>query len=164
MIRVGVLSDTHGFLHSRVASFFEGVNEIWHAGDIGNQLVIEQLERIAPVVAVHGNIDDYTMRLKFPEYQFFEREGMKIMITHIAGAAGKYHPEVLQHLSKQKPGILVCGHSHILKIQYFENLGHLYINPGAAGMNGFHRMLTAVRFQIEAGRPAKMEVLEIPRG
>ncbi len=163
-MQIGILSDTHGFLHSRLYTFFDGVDEIWHAGDIGNQEVIDGLEKIAPVVAVHGNIDDYPMRLKYPENIKLNRDGLKVYITHIAGASGKYHNEVNKKIKSYKPDIFVCGHSHILKIEYIEQQKHLYINPGAAGMNGFHRFLTAVRLEIIDGKPVKTDILEIPRG
>lgn len=163
-MRIGILSDTHGFLHPRLQSFFEGVDELWHAGDIGSREVLFELEKMAPLIAVYGNIDDYYIRLACPEFQSFTREGASVLMTHIAGASGRYHPEVVQRLQSFKPNIFVCGHSHILKVQYIEHYKHLYINPGAAGMNGFHRSLTAIRMEINEGKPSKMEVLDIPRG
>jgi uncharacterized protein len=163
-MKIGIISDTHGFVHSRIISFFENMDEIWHAGDIGSPEVILKLLEIAPVRAVHGNIDDYKMRLQFPEFQEFTIGNLKILITHIAGASGKYLPEIQDKLRIFKPDIFVCGHSHILKVQHIEKYGHLYLNPGAAGMNGFHRSLTAIRMQIDDEKPSKLEVLDIPRG
>lgn len=163
-MKIGVVSDTHGFLHPRVGNFLMGRDEIWHAGDIGSEEVMEQLRLIAPLVAVHGNIDDYRLCLSYPEFQKIERNNTRILITHIAGVAGRYFQELRTEINSFKPDILVCGHSHILKIQYFQEYRHLYLNPGAAGNNGFHKHITALRFEINNNGPEKMEVLDIPRG
>lgn len=160
-MRIGLISDTHSYIDEKTLGYLREVDEIWHAGDIGNQEVIDALEKVAPVKAVYGNIDGGKLRY-YPEVLTFEAGGMKVMMIHIAGPIGKYNPKLRALLISEKPQLLVCGHSHILKVQkdpVFENL--LYINPGAAGIHGFHKMRTIIRMEILAGKITKMEVVEL---
>lgn len=164
MLRIGVISDLHGTFDEPLQRFLAEVDEIWCAGDIGSQEVVEKIRALGkPLVAVWGNIDDHTMRLTFPEWQCFEREGAKILMTHIGFYAGRYTREVYARVCSLRPTIFVCGHSHILRVGYDKKRGVLNINPGAAGCNGFHAVRTAVRFIIDEGVPKELEVWEQQR-
>ncbi|MFY0593076.1 metallophosphoesterase family protein [Roseivirga sp.] len=162
MIRIGLISDTHSFLDDRVKTFFKDCDEIWHAGDIGDPFVLDQLESYKPVRAVYGNIDDHTIRTRAPEIQSFTIEGLKVFMIHIGGTPPKYAKTILPKLQNEMPNLFVCGHSHILKIVPDHNLNKmLYMNPGAAGHHGFHRMRTLLRFGIENGKIVELEVIEL---
>lgn len=161
MTRIGILSDTHGFLDEQILEYFKNVDMIWHAGDIGTQEVTDKLKALKPLYAVYGNIDGHELRAEFPETQRIKVEGCKVMITHIAGAVGKYNTYVNGLLSSEKPDILVCGHSHIVKVMRDPKHGFLYVNPGAAGIHGFHKTKTIIRFEIDKGKPQKMELIEL---
>lgn len=161
MVRIGILSDTHGYLDEKIFEYFKDVDMIWHAGDIGISEVTNVLKSFKPLYAVYGNIDDYALRAEFPENQIFEVEDCKILITHIAGAVGKYNPRVRLLIQQHRPNILVCGHSHIVKVMKDTKYNFLHINPGAAGIHGFHKVRTIIRFEIENGKPQKMELIEL---
>ncbi|WP_291857203.1 metallophosphoesterase family protein [Marinilabilia sp.] len=161
MIKIGLLSDTHGFLDPRFFELFKGVDEIWHAGDIGNEDVLNDLEIFKPYRAVYGNIDDWNIRNRTTEDQRFQCEGLKVWMTHIGGYPGKYSPRIKQDLFKYLPGLFISGHSHILKVMFDKNLNCLHINPGAAGKSGFHQVRTAVRFAIDKGEIKNLEVIEL---
>lgn len=161
-MKVGVISDTHGHLDQRVLDFFAGCDEIWHAGDIGDLEIIDKLERTAPVKGVYGNIDDYTVRSTCPENQCFTHKQQKILITHIAGKPPRYNARVRALLKQEAPDLLVCGHSHILRVEFDAGNNVLYINPGAAGVQGFHKHKTAIRFTLDP-KPTNMEVLKWDR-
>jgi putative phosphoesterase len=163
MKRIGLLSDTHGTVPETMASFFSGCDEIWHAGDIGNQQVIDHLSSIKPIRAVYGNIDDANIRMQYPEYQVFVVEDLKVLLVHIGGYPGKYNKKILPILQKEKPTLMVSGHSHILKVMYDKKYGLLYINPGAAGNNGWHKVITYIRFTIDGEEIKDLEIGEIPR-
>jgi predicted phosphodiesterase len=120
-----------------------------------------KLKAFKPLYAVHGNIDGHELRAEFPENQLIDVEGCRIFITHIAGAVGKYNSRVVKIIQEQKPAILVCGHSHIVKVIKDINYNLLHINSGAAGIHGFHKMRTIIRFEIENGKPQKMELIEL---
>lgn len=161
MTKIGILSDTHSYLEEQIFEYFKDVDMVWHAGDIGSSTVTNALQKFKPLYAVYGNIDDYSIRAEFPENLSLEIEGCKILITHIAGPLGKYTPRVQQLLQSYTPNILVCGHSHIVKVAKDPKYGLLHINPGAAGIHGFHKMRTAIRMEIENGKPQKMELIEL---
>ncbi len=163
MQKIGLISDTHGSLHPKIASFLKDCNQIWHAGDIGSMDVAEQLRKIAPLKAVHGNIDGQGLRMIFPEHQVFMCEEVKVYMTHIGGYPGKYEPKALKRIQKEKPRIFISGHSHILKVinDHAHNL--LHMNPGAAGNFGYHQKRTAIRFEIDGNNIRELEVLEVPR-
>lgn len=163
MKKIGVLSDTHGTLIPQVFTFFKDVDEIWHAGDIGNIETAEQLEAFKPLRAVHGNIDDYVVRLQYPEDLYFQVEDVHVYMTHIGGYPGHYMPEVRIILQEKHPALYVCGHSHILKVMYDKNLELLHINPGAAGRSGFHKKITMVRFTIDGKEIKDMEIFDLDR-
>lgn len=163
MKRIGILSDTHGIIIPQVFDFFKDVDEVWHAGDLGNIAVAEQLEAFKPLRAVHGNIDDYIVRLQYPEDLFFQVEDVHVYMTHIGGYPGHYMPEVKIILEEKKPELFVCGHSHILKVIYDKKLDLLHINPGAAGNSGFQKKTTMIRFAIDGKQFKDMEIFEIDR-
>jgi len=163
-MKIGLLSDTHSTLDKSVFKYFEHVDEIWHAGDVGDISVIDKLEAFKPVVGVYGNIDNHEVRLHLPEFQRFEREGVSVLMTHIAGRPGRYSKPLLEEIQKNgAPRLFVCGHSHILLIQHDPRFNMLWLNPGAFGNHGFHKVKTLLRFDLKAGEIKNMEIIEIPR-
>jgi putative phosphoesterase len=161
-MKIGLLSDTHSFLDNKVFDYFKEVDEIWHAGDIGDAEVINQLEKYKTVRAVYGNIDDKNIQSRYPEDNWFDCEGIIVWMTHIAGAPPNYNPRIKKVLQQKIPGLLICGHSHILKVvkdKTYQNM--VYINPGAAGNHGFHHMKTILRFEILNKEIKNMEVIEL---
>lgn len=163
MKKIVLLSDTHGFLDDRFLTHFEGVDELWHAGDIGSKEVYERLQNFAPVKAVYGNIDGNPLRCELPEWLTWETEEIKITMTHIGGRPPKYTKQVLTHIQTTAPHIFICGHSHILLIQFVKELNCLHLNPGAAGKHGWHKVQTLLKFQIEGKDIKKMELVELKR-
>ncbi len=161
MTRIGLLSDTHSYLPPSVFEHFEECDEIWHAGDIGNISVADQLADFKPFRAVYGNIDDHKVRATYPLDLVFYCEEMKVWMTHIAASPPRYNQHIRDHLPLHQPDILICGHSHILKIKWVEKLQLLHINPGAAGKHGFHKVMTLVRFSIDKKRIFDCEVIEL---
>lgn len=161
MPRIGLLSDTHGWLDPRLQQLFASCDEIWHAGDIGDLALTDELARWKPLRAVWGNIDDAKARVRFPEHQRFTLGGVKVWMTHIGGRPPRYNKAVLDELRHDPPGLFVCGHSHILLVQFDPTLGCLYMNPGAAGKHGWHKVRTALRFTLEDGKPKDLEVIEL---
>lgn len=161
MTRIGLLSDTHGDLPEQVFHYFKDVDEIWHAGDIGNSSVTDRLRAFKPLRGVYGNIDDAKIRLEFPEFNRFRIEGVDVLMTHIAGRPGKYSTPALAELKKQAPKLFVCGHSHILLVQPDPRFNMLWLNPGACGNKGFHKMRTLLRFGIDGDRIVDMEAIEL---
>jgi hypothetical protein len=160
MLKIGLLSDTHGWLNPRILTHFKNVDQIWHAGDIGSFDVIQQLEKLAPVKAVYGNIDGAEMRREYPEIMEFSVEGVSVLMTHIGGYPGNYAPNIKQRIYANPPKLFVCGHSHILKVVNDKTLRLLHINPGAAGRYGFHSVATVVRFNIDCEQISNLEVIE----
>jgi putative phosphoesterase len=160
-MKIGLLSDTHGWIHPRLYEFFSGVDEIWHAGDIGNAETADSLAAIKPLKAVFGNIDGAGVRSMFPKSLRFSAEGQEVFITHIGGYPGHYDNGVKGELSANPPGIFICGHSHIARVMFDKKGGFLYINPGAAGYQGFHKIMTAVRFSIDGGNIKDFELIEL---
>ena len=161
-MNVGIISDTHGYLDPQIATYFSSCDEIWHAGDIGTIAVLDALNEIAPVKAVYGNVDSQQIRLRCPENRIINADGLKIFLTHIADKPGKYNPRVRSILTTEKPDIIICGHSHILKITkdpVFNDL--LYVNPGAAGKHGFHHQKTLVRMSFDNTIITNLEVIEL---
>lgn len=161
MMRIGILSDTHGDLPKEAYTFFKDCDELWHAGDIGAG-VLEELQAFKPVVAVFGNTDGCDMRCILPETQLLRREGMKLVMTHIGGYPGRYEKRILPLLENEKPDIFIAGHSHILRIMYDKSHNLLHINPGAAGWQGFHNVRTMVRLILD-GEPKNVEYIEIKK-
>jgi putative phosphoesterase len=161
-MKIGLLSDTHSDLDPKVFTHFAGVDEIWHAGDLGDLKLVQGLESFKPLRAVYGNIDDRDIQSRFPEDLVFSCEGMKVWMTHIGGIPPRYNPRVKKLLTNIVPDIFICGHSHILRIKRDEAHSNLlYINPGAAGNHGFHKIKTLVRFEIVNKKILNMEVIEM---
>lgn len=160
-MKIGLLSDTHGHMDDRILHHLQGCDEIWHAGDIGALTVTEQLQQVAPLRAVWGNIDGKDVKQHYPEHQKFDCGGKKIWITHIGGTPPRYNPAIRPVLKEEKPDIFICGHSHILKVMQDPSFGVLYLNPGAAGKHGFHKMRTLLRFTLDGGTLKDMQVVEL---
>ena len=163
MLKVGILSDTHCVLIPQLFDFFKDVDELWHAGDIGNIETAQTLEGFKPLRAVHGNIDDHVVRMQYPEDQFFHVEDVDVFMTHIGGYPGHYMPEVKNILKAKNPNLFICGHSHILKVMNDEKLHLLHINPGAAGNSGFQTKITFIRMAIDGKTFKDMEIFELDR-
>ncbi|KYP14744.1 metallophosphoesterase family protein [Flavihumibacter sp. CACIAM 22H1] len=163
MTRIGLLSDTHGFLDPQVFRHFKECHEIWHAGDFGNAVLLEDLKTQAgvPVRGVYGNIDGQDIRSIYPEDNVFECEGITVLMKHIGGYPGRYAPGVKNRIQALGARLFIAGHSHILKIQYDQQLKCLHINPGAAGKQGWHKMRTLVRFSINQQTIQDCEVIEL---
>ncbi|SKA40494.1 hypothetical protein SAMN04488128_105201 [Chitinophaga eiseniae] len=156
------MSDTHSYLHPQVFKYFEDVDEVWHAGDIGNVELADQLEAFKPFRAVYGNIDGADIRIRYPETLRFTVEGVEVLMTHIGGYPGKYAPGVRDILKKNPPKLFICGHSHILKVMPDPALQLLHMNPGACGQQGWHKVKTLLRFRLDQGRIEQLEVIELP--
>ena len=164
MKRIGVISDTHGTFDDTLRDFLKDVDEIWHAGDFGSLELADEIAAFKPLKGVAGNCDNHALRFEHPLHRFFECEGMKILMTHIGGYPGRYDPRARQLIDEYRPDIFVCGHSHILKVvRDTRRNGMLVLNPGAAGIQGFHIVRTALRFKIEEGKIHSMEVFELDR-
>lgn len=163
MTRIGVLSDTHGLLDARILEHFANVNEIWHAGDIGSTEVLQRLREFKPTRAVYGNMDSGDVRYSLSEFYRFQVENVNVLMTHIGGYPGKYNPWLIPMFKKDTPQLFVCGHSHILKIQYDNTWHMLTMNPGAAGKQGWHTMQTLLRFVIDGDNIQDLEVIELKR-
>jgi putative phosphoesterase len=161
MKRIGLLSDTHGYIDPALYKFFEGCDEIWHAGDIGNIDVADELATFCKLVAVHGNIDGQDVRVVYPQHQRFLCEGVDVWITHIGGYPGRYEKHVVPEIYNNPPKLFISGHSHILKVVNDSKTGLLHINPGAAGRNGFHKVRTAIRFTIDGREIKDLDVIEL---
>ncbi|MDA3894088.1 MAG: metallophosphoesterase family protein [Salinivirgaceae bacterium] len=163
MVKIGLLSDTHGHLDEKMLNFFKSVDEIWHAGDIGNIELIDKLKHFKKVRAVTGNIDNHLLRQDYQEISIFTIEKLKVVMTHIGGYPPKYDAGMKILLRKERPGLFISGHSHILKVIFDKELNLLHINPGAAGIQGFHLLRTMVRFEITDGIMKNLEVWEFKR-
>lgn len=162
MVKVGLISDTHHYLDPQVLDYFIECDEIWHAGDFGTIKIAEQLRKIAPLTGVYGNIDGQDIRKEFPLHQRFTKEDLDIWITHIGGNPGRYALPIRHEMETNPPDIFICGHSHILKIARDpNNKKMLYINPGAAGRQGFQQTRTVVRFALSKGKITDVEVINL---
>lgn len=161
MRRIGILSDTHGFWDDRYLTHFADCDEIWHAGDIGSEVLIEQLEKFRPVRAVYGNIDGGLLRHKYSETLRFKIEDCEVLMKHIGGYPGRYDASVRKTLYERPPQLFVSGHSHILKVMFDKTLGCLHINPGAAGRQGWQRVRTLVKVTIDGNKFKDLEVIEL---
>lgn len=161
MKKILLLSDTHGHLDERILKYVRQCDEVWHAGDIGNLTVTDQIAALKPLRAVYGNIDGHEARLQFPLHNRFDCEGLDVWITHIGGYPGKYNPALLPDFRQKAPGLFICGHSHILKVMFDQKYQMLHMNPGAAGISGFHQVRTMLRFAVENGKVKDLEVVEL---
>jgi uncharacterized protein len=163
MKQIGILSDTHGFVPPQLYQFFEQCDELWHAGDWGDIETYEKLRDFKPLKTVWGNIDGKELRIEMPEVLLFETEKLKVLMLHIGGYPGKYSLKCHDLIKKHRPDIIVCGHSHILKVMRDKTYGLMHFNPGAAGVKGFHAKSTALRLTINGSRMSNLEVWEMPR-
>ena len=161
MKKIGLLSDTHGWLDEAVFRHFENCDEIWHAGDIGGGGVLEALQNFKPLKAVWGNIDDAAIRSGTIENQRFVCEGVDVWITHIGGRPGNYATPVRNELRENPPKLFICGHSHICLVSMDKTHSFLYMNPGAAGRHGFHKVRTLLRFDLDQGKILNLEAIEL---
>ncbi|WP_084542208.1 metallophosphoesterase family protein [Calidithermus chliarophilus] len=158
---IGILSDTHGVLEAEALEALRGVDEVWHAGDVGSEAVLDALEGLGkPLRAVWGNVDGPEVRARTHGRLEFEAEGMKVLLVHQAGTPGHYLPEVRRRVRARRPDLIVCGHSHILRVER-DAAGILYLNPGACGEEGIHRVKTLVRLEVAGGRIRKAEAVEL---
>lgn len=160
-MKIGLISDTHGWIHPRLFDDFAGCDEIWHAGDIGNIETADKLASFKPFRAVYGNVDNALLRKVYFEHLIFKAEAVSVWLTHVGGTPGHYDQRVVRRIYEDPPDIFICGHSHIAKVMYDQKAGFLYINPGAAGNNGFHKYMTAIRFQIDGKNIHDMELIEL---
>jgi putative phosphoesterase len=161
MFHIGLISDTHSYLDNSVFNYFENCDQIWHAGDFGDNSIAEKLASFKPLKGVYGNIDGNEIRKSFPENLVFMCEDVKVMIRHIGGYPPKYNPETKKLLLLHQPKLFISGHSHILKVMYDEKLNCLHMNPGAAGKQGWHKIRTLIRFVINGNDIKNCEVIEL---
>ncbi len=160
MTRIGLLSDTHGWLDEKIFDYFKDCDEVWHAGDFGEG-VAKSLKHWKELKGVFGNIDDQEIRREFPGQLVFHCEEVKVLIRHIGGSPPKYNPATRKELEIHKPQLFICGHSHILKVMYDKKIECLHINPGAAGRQGWHKVRTIIRFAIDGKEIKNCEVIEL---
>ena len=161
MTRIGLISDTHGFLDDAVFRHFEHCDEIWHAGDFGNIELADRLAAFKPLKGVYGNIDDKDVRIVYPEDLRFKCEQVDVLMTHIGGYPGRYNPRIKNELNQTSPDLFITGHSHILKVMYDKKISCLHLNPGAAGKHGWHKVRTLLRFCISEEKIHTLEAIEI---
>ncbi|MBR5464906.1 MAG: metallophosphoesterase family protein [Alistipes sp.] len=163
MKRIGIISDTHSTFDEPLREFLSEVDEIWHAGDIGSVELADEIATFKPLRAVYGNIDGGIARRIYPAFASFRCEGVQVLMTHIGGYPRRYAPGVAQRIQQLKPKLFIAGHSHILKVQFDPVYQLLAVNPGAAGLYGFHKVRTAIRLTIDGEEMRDMEILELPR-
>lgn len=164
-MRIGIISDTHGYFHPEIPTFLDGVDLILHAGDIGTEEVLDQLEALAPTRAVWGNIDGQRIRRRTEEHMRIKYHGVKFWMTHIAGHPRAWQRNMDKQLAVEPPDVFICGHSHILRVERVKYLNNmLYINPGAAGRQGFHKVKTCLRLTLADGKAKDLEVIHLDEG
>lgn len=163
MKKILLLSDTHSFIDEQIMKYVRQADEVWHAGDIGNLVVTDTIKKEKPLRAVFGNIDDDKARMEFPLNNRFMCEGVDVWITHIGGYPDKYNIAIRDEIKKDPPKLFICGHSHILKVQFDKKLNLLHMNPGACGKHGFHQVRTMLRFEIDGDKIQQLEVIELGR-
>lgn len=161
MKKIGIISDTHGYIDERIYKYFAECDEIWHAGDWGSLETIDELLKFKPVRGVFGNIDDYNVRAVYPENNRFKCEDVDVWLTHIGGYPDHYDVKVKPEIFKNPPKLFISGHSHILKVIYDKKLELLHINPGAAGKKGWHKVSTIIRLEINGKDIQNLEVIEL---
>lgn len=164
MKKIGLISDTHGYLDPKVFTYFEQVDEIWHAGDIGTLEVLDELKKFKPTRAVFGNIDGKEIRTETKEFELFQIEGKMVLMVHIAGRPYRYNQKAYERINKENPDLVICGHSHICLVQFDKKINALWMNPGAFGIKGFHKVRTLLRFEIDGDKIQNLEVIEVARG
>ena len=161
--RIGLISDTHGFLDDAVFRHFEKCDEIWHAGDFGDRSLSDRLSNFKPLTGVYGNIDGYDIRSIHPEHRCWTCEDLKVLMIHIGGYPGRYSPNARSLLKEHRPGVFISGHSHILKVMNDPKISCMHMNPGAAGKHGWHKVRTLLRFTVDGSVMRDCEVVEMPR-
>ena len=159
--KILLLSDTHGYIDEKIISHTNYVDEVWHAGDIGNTRVIDSIKLLKPIKAVYGNIDSNEIRMMTEKNLIFESEGVRVVMTHIAGYPGRYNRSAIELIQKYNPNLFICGHSHILKVIQDKKYNHLHFNPGAAGVYGFHKRRTMLKFSLQKGTVKNLFVIEL---
>ncbi len=161
MKKIGIISDTHSYLDENVFTHFESCDEIWHAGDFGNKSIAEKLAAFRPLKGVYGNIDGYDIYSMYPEKLHFTVEQVPVFMQHIGGYPGRYAPKVKDEIISKGSRLFISGHSHILKVMFDEKLQCLHINPGAAGKEGWHKVRTIIRLDIDGADMKNCEVIEL---
>lgn len=159
--KIALISDSHSYIDDKTLSYLNDVDEIWHAGDIGNNYVMEDLPGGKVIRAVYGNIDDGSIQELYPEWQEFTVSGVKVLMTHIGGKPPRYASGVKKRIRESAPALFICGHSHICKVEFDKELNCLYMNPGAIGQHGFHVMRTMLLFDLDAGKIQNLRVVEL---
>jgi uncharacterized protein len=163
MKRIGLLSDTHGYIDDTILRHLQGCDEVWHAGDFGSIAIVDKLEGATGLrlKGVSGNIDGRDIRDRFPESLVFQCEELTVYMKHIGGYPGRYAPGVKDEIIRSGAGLFISGHSHILKIIYDDKINCLHINPGAAGKQGWHTVRTLVRFSVHEKEIKDCSVIEL---
>jgi len=161
MKKILLLSDTHSHIDDTILKYVHQADEVWHAGDIGDMIVTDTIKTLKPLRAVYGNIDDDKARIEFPLNNRFYCEDVDVWITHIGGYPGKYNQSIRTEIQNNPPKLFICGHSHILKVQFDKNLNLLHMNPGASGIYGFHQVRTMLRFEIDGDKIQNLEIVEL---
>jgi len=161
--KILLLSDTHSYIDEAILKHVRNADEVWHAGDIGNLKVTDTIKIMKPLRAVYGNIDNAEARLEFPLHQRFLCEQIDVWITHIGGYPGRYSPAIREEIYANPPKLFITGHSHILKVMSDKKRGLLHMNPGAIGIQGFHKARTMLRFEIDGKNIQNLEVIEYKR-
>jgi putative phosphoesterase len=163
MKKILLLSDTHSYIDNQILKFVKQADEVWHAGDIGTIEVMDTIQKIKPVRAVFGNIDDNIIRSEFPLDQRFTVENVNVWITHIGGYPNRYDARIKEEIAKNPPKLFISGHSHILKVMFDKKLNLLHMNPGAAGKHGFHQVRTMLRFEVNDDKISNLEIIELEK-
>ena len=161
MKKILLLSDTHSYIDEKILKYVDLADEVWHAGDIGDLKVTDTIKSLKPLRAVYGNIDDDKARMEFPLNNRFLCEAVDVWITHIGGYPGKYNQNIRTEIQNNPPKLFICGHSHILKVQFDKKLNLLHMNPGACGIYGFHQVRTMLRFEIDGDKIQNLEIIEL---
>ena len=163
MKKILLLSDTHSHIDETILKYVKLSDEVWHAGDIGDLKVTDTIKKLKPLRAVFGNIDNHEARLEFPLNNRFFCEGVEVLLTHIGGYPGKYSPAIREEITKNPPKLFICGHSHILKVMFDKKLNCLHMNPGALGTHGFHKVQTALKFEIAEDKIQNLQIIELTK-
>lgn len=162
-MKILLLSDTHSFIDEQIMKYVKLADEVWHVGDIGNFEVIDTIQKIKPLRAVYGNIDNKEIRAEFPLDAKFKVENITVWMTHIGGYPNKYDKRIRDQIKQNPPKLFISGHSHILKVIYDKKLNLLHMNPGAAGKHGFHNVRTMLRFEINKSEIQNLEIIELEK-
>jgi len=163
MKKICIISDSHNYIDNNIINYIKKCDEVWHAGDIGELNVCKSIQKHTFLRAVYGNIDNHKIRIEYPEFDFFQCEDFKILMTHIGGYPRKYTKKAIELITKYNPDIFICGHSHILKVLKDVKFNLLHINPGAIGKHGFHQVRTMITLEIERKKILNMNVVEFKR-